>query len=35
MIGYVYRIISPSNKQYIGITTRKNPKIRWREHISR
>lgn len=33
MIGYVYRIISPSNKQYIGITTRKNPKTRWREHI--
>lgn len=33
MIGYVYRIISPSNKQYIGVTTKKDPKARWKEHV--
>lgn len=33
MKGYVYSITFPSNKRYIGITT-KNPKTRYREHIS-
>lgn len=31
--GFLYRITSPSGKQYIGITSMKSVKARWKEHV--